>query len=147
MSIAFRAALAAVILAGAAASVRADAKDDIKESGASFANAVNKGDAKEAKKYILPDPDAEKFIDALVPVSAARTKLVDASVAKFGEQGKSIMGPARGPQTPHYTAKDFDEAQIDVQGDTAIATAKNGGRPVKFKQEGGTWKKIGRAHV
>ena len=59
-------ALAAVILAGAAASVRADAKDDIKESGAAFANALNKGDAKEAKKYVLPNPDSEKFIDALV---------------------------------------------------------------------------------
>lgn len=140
MSIAFRSALAAVVLMSGAALARADEKDDIKQSGAAFANAVNQGDAKEAKKHILPDPDSEKFIDALVPVSAARAKLVDASVAKFGEQGRSIGGASRGPQGPQYTAKDFDDAQIDVRGDTAIVTSKKGGNPVKFKKEGGTWK-------
>jgi hypothetical protein len=139
MSIAFRAALAAVVLVSVSAYVRADDKDEIKQSGAAFANALNKGDAKEAKKYVLSDPDTEKFIDAMVPLSAARTKLVDASVAKFGEQGRTIVG-ARTGQTPQYTAKDFDDAQIDVQGDTATVTSKKGGQPVKFKKEGGTWK-------
>ena len=50
------------------------------------------------------------------------------------------MGPSRGPQTPQYTAKDFDDAKIDVHGDTATVTSKNGGKPVNFKKEGGTWK-------
>ena len=72
MSIAFRAALAAVVLMSVCASVRADDKDEIKESGAAFANALNKGDAREAKKHVLSDPDTEKFIDAMVPLSAAR---------------------------------------------------------------------------
>ena len=76
----------------------------------------------------------------MVPLAGARTKLIDASVAKFGEQGRSIMGATRGPGTPQYTAKDFDDAQIDVHGDTATVTSKNGGKPVTFKKEGGSWK-------
>jgi hypothetical protein len=140
MSIAFRAALAAVVLVSVSAYVRADDKDEIKQSGAAFANALNKGDAKEAKKHVLSDPDTEKFIDAMVPLSAARTKLIDASVAKFGEQGRTIAGGPRAGQAPQYTAKDFDDAQIDVHGDTATVTSKSGGKPVNFKKEGGTWK-------
>lgn len=140
MSIAFRAALAGLILAGAATTVRADAKEDIKASGAAFANAINKGDAKDAKKYVLPNPDTDKFIDAMAPMSAAHKNLVDAAVSKFGEEGKTIAG-GRGPQGPQYTAKDFDNAEIDINGDTAIVRAKNGGgKPVTFKKQDGTWK-------
>ena len=143
MSIAFRAALAAVVLMSGAAFVRADDKDDIKKSGQAFAKALHEGNAKEAKTYTASGPTNEKFIDVLVPVTQASAKLTDASVAKFGDEGKTIIGGGRGPGAPQYSnsPKDFDDAQIDVQGNTAKVTPKtSGGKALTFKKEGGMWK-------
>lgn len=146
MSIVFRAALAATVLAGCAAFVRADAKDDIKQSGVAFAKALHEGDIKQAKNYAVADSKTSRFIDALAPVTAAREKMIDASVAKFGDSGKTIIGEGRGAAaTPQYSPKDFDDAQIDVQGDTATLRPKNdttagANKSLKFRKEGGTWK-------
>ena len=55
------------------------------------------GDAATAKKHIISDEKSEKFLDTLVELVAARKKLTDAAVAKFGDEGKSIVGQSRGP--------------------------------------------------
>jgi hypothetical protein len=143
MSIAFRAALAAVVVMSVTALSRADEKEDIKKSGQAFAKALHDGNIKEAKQYAVSDSKSQTFIDAIAPVTVAREKMVDAAVAKFGDEGKSIFGGPRAGQAaaaPQYNPKDFDDAQFEVNGDTATVRTKNADRPLKFKKEGGTWK-------
>jgi hypothetical protein len=136
--IAVAAAATLVLFAGTHA--RADDVSDIKKSGKAFVEAVSAGDADGARKYALTDQDSDKFLDIMAEMSKSRKKLVDAAVAKFGDDGGKIvtgLGTMRGAS---QIIHDIDNAKIDVEGDTATVNSSGSGRPVKFKKVGGTWK-------
>ena len=127
---------------------RADDKSDIRESGKAFSQALVKGDPKTARKYAITDERSDQFLDRMAEMTAAREKLTSAAVAKYGEDGKSIGGMgANAAGRGAEINKDFDDAQIDVNGDTATVTsakeqqnARAGNQPVKFKKDSGKWK-------
>jgi len=132
---------ALVIVTCAATFVRADDKDDIKAAGKAFAEAMRKGDVAAAKKHVLTSERSGKFLDVVGDVTKAKKKLTDASVAKFGEEGKSIVNqnPGMVGNTPPGHA--FEDADVEVTGDTAVVTPKTAqGKPVNFKKDGGEWK-------
>jgi hypothetical protein len=128
---------ALIVITLATVYAKADDKADIKASGKAFRDAMVAGDAATAKKHLVSDEKSEKFVNTLVELVAARKKLTDAAVAKFGEDGKSIVGQNRAPG-PDMDGK-FDDADIEVNGNTAIVTPKTG-KPVTFKKDGGDWK-------
>lgn len=128
--------LGAALAVGGGAFAHADDKGDIKANGKLFADALKKNDLETARKYVVTDEKSTKFLDAVLELSNAKNKLTDAAVAKFGEDGKKL---AAGGRTPVELARDFDEAEIAVNGDTAVVTPKTG-KPVNFKKDGGTWK-------
>jgi hypothetical protein len=132
-------ALAGTVVLLAGGRVHADATSDIKEAGKNFITAFADGDVAKAKKYALTDDKSEKFLDLFADLMKSNKKLVDAAVAKFGDAGNSIansnLGMARKPQV----MQSIDNAKIEVDGDTAIATPENG-KPTKMKKDGGKWK-------
>lgn len=132
---------ALLVLASATAFARAGDKDDIKESIKSLAVALNNGDGPTAKKHVVSDDNNQKLIETLTKVTKANRDLQDAAVAKFGDEGKTLGGNRMGPKAPQFD-KDFDDAQITVNGDTATVTGKAEGNahPATFKKEDGTWK-------
>jgi hypothetical protein len=142
MATPLRSILAALVLITcAAAYVRADDKDDIKAAGKAFSEAMRNGDVATAKKHVLTNEKSAKFMEVVGDVTKAKKKLTDASVAKFGEDGKSIVNqnPGMVGNTPNDHA--FDDADIEVTGDTAVATPKTGrSKPVNFRKAGGEWK-------
>lgn len=132
---------ALLVLASATAFAKADDKGDIKESVKSLAIALNNGDGPTAKKYVASDENNQKLVETLTKVTKANRDLQDAAVAKFGDEGKTLGGNRMGPKGPQFD-KDFDDAQITVNGDTATVTGKTqgNGHAATFKKEGGTWK-------
>ena len=130
-----------VIVICAAPFVRADDKDDIKAAGKAFGDAMRSGDVVAAKKHVLTTEKSEKFLDVLADLTKAKNKLTDASVAKFGEDGKGIVNQGPGMMANSPTDHTFDDADIEVKGDTALVTPKApAAKPVNFKKEGGEWK-------
>jgi hypothetical protein len=142
MSITFRSLLAALVAITCAATlVRADDKDDIKAAGKAFGDAMHASDIATARKHVVTSEATDKFLDMLADVITAKKKLTDAAVAKFGDDGKSISNQSHSPIGSTATSRDFDDADIEVTGDTALVTPKTGNtRPVSFKKDGGEWK-------
>src|SRR5258708_7517224 len=136
VSITIRAALTALLVTVcAAAFARADDVADIKASGRAFVTAMHEGDIAEAKNHAFTDERTEKLLEVMVTMTKARAVITDAAVAKFGDEGKTIVAQGQSPaQLPH----NYEDADIQVTGDTAIVTPKTG-KPVKFKKDGG-WK-------
>ena len=123
------------VLVCCAAYAHADDAADIKASGLAFANAVHAGDIATAKEHAITDEKSGKLLEVMVGMTKARTVLTDAAVAKFGDEGKTIVAQGQpGSQLPHS----FDDADIQVMGDTATVTPKSG-KPVTFKKDG-DWK-------
>jgi hypothetical protein len=136
VSITIRAALTAILVTGfLAACAKADDVADIKASGRAFVTAMHEGDIAEAKKHALTDEGSEKLLEVMVTMTKSRAVITDAAVAKFGDEGKTIV--AQG-QTPGQLPRNYEDADIQVMGDTATVTPKSG-RPVKFKKDG-DWK-------
>lgn len=143
MSRSVRSALAALVVVICAASyVHADAKDDIRQSGEKFAQALRDGDASTAHKYAITDDQSSKLLDAMANLTKSHKKMADAAIAKFGDEGKVLAGnsgPAR--SQPQQFTKNLNDADIQVNGDTATVTPKDQrGQQVIFKKDGGTWK-------
>lgn len=138
-----RGVLAAFIVLGCAASLaRAGDKDDIKQSIKALATALQDGDGGTARKYVDDNQDSQKVIESLAKLTHAAHGLQDAAVAKFGEQGKTLGAGRMAGNAPHFD-KDLDEAQITVNGDTAIIQPKNStpqSRPTTFRKINGTWR-------
>lgn len=140
MSIAFRVSLAAVILMSCAAYTRANDREEIGKTGRAFGQALLSGDVAQAKKYAITDERSDKMLEELAGFMKARQSLEDAGVAKFGEEGKTILPNRMGPQNFADWDKKFQEAKVDVNGDTATVTTPNSQRPTIFKKAGGRWK-------
>ncbi|HEY2587948.1 MAG TPA: hypothetical protein VGI81_19550 [Tepidisphaeraceae bacterium] len=66
-------------------------------------------------------------------------KLQDASVARFGDQGKNLTGGGNGPDFSEWSKK-IDEATVKQEGDAATLTQKDSGEPLKLKKINGEWK-------
>ena len=130
-------ATAAVLLTGSR--LHADATSDIKETGKKFLTAISEGDSATAKKYAVTDVRSEKFLDIFGGVVKSNKKLVDAAVSKFGESGNQITAMGNMGMRRPQVMQSIDNAMIEVDGDTAVATPE-GGKPSKFKKEGGKWK-------
>jgi hypothetical protein len=143
-------AAAALVFVACAATMasfaRADAKEDIKSSAQSFAKALQAGDAAEAHKYAITNDQSSKLLDTMAHLTKAHKKMTDAAVAKFGDEGKTLMGgPNPAMRGPEQIAKDMNDADIQINGDTATITPKAGqpgqpGQSVTFKKEKGVWK-------
>ena len=152
-----QALLAAAAIVGSTASfILADARDDIRAAGNAFADAIRQGKFEDAKKHAVTDEKSEKFLDGMTKFVHARQTLSDAAVAKFGDEGKTMMPQAANAPGPRFDQK-WNDAKIEVNGDTAVVTPKNppennepsgpGARaprmqpqPVKFRKDGGEWK-------
>jgi len=134
------AGLSALVFAGSAA--RADDLADIRNSGKSFAQALRDGDAVTAKHYAVSDPTTDKALDVMAEITKARKTLIDAAVAKWGDEGKNVTVGGPNESRTEAVQTDFQNAKIDVKGDTATVTSKEGtdSRPVYFKRDGGVWK-------
>jgi hypothetical protein len=121
--------------------VHADAKDDIKQSAESFGKAVRTGDTAAAHKYAITDEQTSKLLDAMTHLTKAHQKMADAAVAKFGDEGKSLGGNNMARNQPQQFTKNLNDADIQVNGDTATVTSKDQrGQQVVFKKDGGIWK-------
>jgi hypothetical protein len=121
---------------------RADDLSDIRASGKAFAQALHDGDVTTAKHYAVTDATTEKALDIMGEITKARKTLIDAAVAKWGDEGKNVaVGGPNGAQTESVRTN-FQDAKIEVKGDTAMVTSKDGqdSRPAYFKKEGGIWK-------
>ena len=132
--------VAALVVLFGVTSARADDRDEIRKAAEGFVKALQEGSTKDAHKYAATSDKTDKYLDAVVEITAARSKLVQASIDKFGDEGKSIAGAARAPMGVQFNKKDFDEADIEVSGDTAVVKPKTGQRSAKFKREAGEWK-------
>lgn len=142
MSRQFRGAAAAlVIVMCAGPHARAGDVEDIKQSGQAFAKAMQAGDAAEAHKYAVTDDQTSKVLDVWTRIVKANQRMSDAAAAKFGDEGKRMMGPGMSNRGPQQVGKDMDNANIQVNGDTATVASKDGrGQPVTFKKDSGVWK-------
>lgn len=135
------AAAALVVVICAASYAHADAKDDIKQSAESFAQALRTGDTAAAHKYAITDESTSKLLDGMTHLAKAHEKMADAAVAKFGDEGKSLAGNGMARNQPQQFTKNLNDADIQVNGDTATVTPKDQrGQQVVFKKDGGTWK-------
>lgn len=133
------ATLSALALCGIA---RADDLTDIRASGKAFAQALHDGDATTAKHYAVSDPTTDKALEVMADLTKARKTLMDASVAKFGDEGKDVVVGGASAARTEAVQTDFQNAKIEVHGDEAYVTNKDGtdSRPAYFKKVGGTWK-------
>ena len=132
-------ALAATTVLLAGSRVRADDAADIRASGKAFVEAFTAGDAAGAKKYAVTDAKSDKFLDIWSEIAKANKALTDAAVAKFGDAGNQVAASGgMGMQKPQILSH-FENAKIDVSGDTAVVTPTTG-KPVKMKKDGGRWK-------
>jgi len=116
-----------------------------------FSQAVFNGDVEAAKAAAITNsPDEEKSLEMIVQLRGAQKKMVDAAVAKFGDEGKSLYqqggrgggggGNAPAPATSaEEIAKRIDDADVKTEGDTATVTPKEG-RPTHVKKAGSDWK-------
>jgi len=120
----------------------ADDQADIRTSAKSFAKALVDGDAGAAKHYSVNDTTSEKALDLMAELTKARKSLIDAAVAKFGDEGKNVTLGGANESRQEALGTDLDNAIIDVHGDNATARSKDGNdaRPVYFKKEASVWK-------
>jgi hypothetical protein len=130
-------AVAAVLMAGT--KVRADATSDIKDSGRAFLDAMTAGDLPAMNKYSVTDDKSEKFLEVWSEVAKANKKMVDAAVSKFGDDGNQITNSSGMGMRKPQIIQHFENAKIDVNGDTAVVTPTTG-KPVNMKKDGGKWK-------
>ena len=141
MATIFRAVGAALVVLTCAAIARADTEADIRKAGEAFSKAIAAGDGKAAKEHAVTDDKSALMLDAFAKLSTARKHLTEAAVEKFGDEGKTIAPPTgRGPGGATELQHNFQNAKIEVDGDTATVVGARGGQPVKFKKEGGDWK-------
>ena len=142
MRILYCAALATLL--ACAPYLRADDVADIRKSGRAFAEALNKNDIATAKKHAIVSEQEGQLLEALGAFQSSRENLTKAAVAKFGDEGKEIVPqrqPGRQPQI-NFDKNKFEDAQIQVNGDTAVVTSKDAEHReiARFKKEGGEWK-------
>ncbi|HEY8751691.1 MAG TPA: hypothetical protein VIM11_27170 [Tepidisphaeraceae bacterium] len=139
-----RSCLTAAVLALAFSSAPswADDTSDIRTSGKAFAEALRDGDVLNAKKYAFTDDTSDKALNVMTELTHARKKLIDAAVAKFGDEGKNVVVGGASMARTQEVSTDFDGAKIDVHGDTATVASKDGAdkRPAYFKKVSGIWK-------
>lgn len=138
-----RIALAALItLSCATAWTRAGDKEDIRDSVIALSKALSEGDAATARKHVLKDENTDKIVDGLALMTKATKGLQEAAVAKFGEAGKTIAGQGMMQHAARIEDfKDFDDARLSINGDTATIAPKDGrGKPTTFKKVDGIWK-------
>jgi hypothetical protein len=121
---------------------RADDTADIRAAGKAFADALREGDSGTARKYSYTDDTSSKALDVMTDLTKARKTLIDAAVAKFGDEGKNVVVGGASAARTDAVRGDFDDARIEVHGDTATVSSKDGAdkRPAYFKKQGGTWK-------
>lgn len=139
MTTQLRSLIAALIVLGCTvSSVRADDKEQIKDSLKSLAKALSDGDAATAKKYVADVQNSGRVVELFASVSKAAKDLQEAAVAKFGEEGKTILGGDIG--TTAFTSN-LDQAEIAIDGDTATVTPTGKTQhPTQMKKEDGVWK-------
>lgn len=121
---------------------RADAVDDIKKAGRAFGEAMAKGDSATAKKHAITSEAGSRVIDDVGAYRASREKLGKAATEKFGDEGKNLF-PDRAPQQPQLNLESkYDDANIEVKGDKAVVTSKQGEHRelARFQKQGGDWK-------
>ncbi|MDB5304856.1 MAG: hypothetical protein JWM97_2405 [Phycisphaerales bacterium] len=108
-----------------AGSVRAGDESEIKQTAKSFAQAMSKGDADGARKYMVRTDDTDAMIDALTPVVAGRLKLDKALTSKFGEEGiKGVSGGIGMNQAMTQYADHVDDADVKIDGNRATVSRK-----------------------
>jgi hypothetical protein len=130
-------ATAALLLTGTR--VHADAAGDIKENAKKLTNAITDGDAATAKKYALTDEKSDKLLDMVCELTKSNKKLVDAAVSKFGDAGNQISAGGNPGMRKPQVMQSIDNAKVEVDGDTAVATPDSG-KPSKWKKDSGKWK-------
>ena len=126
---------------------RADEPADVKEAAMSFARALSQGNAEQAHKFAVSNKTNDTFIDLVVPLVAAQTKLHDSAVSRFGKDGESILttGTPAEAFNKEY-GKDAGDLDINITGDSAQITAKPKagekpeGQPLQLKKVEGKWK-------
>ncbi len=105
----------------------------------SLTTAMFDGDVATVQSAVIATPEQSEALAAVTRVMSARKKLIDAAVAKFGEDGKKIEGPMAANQSAEAQHKQIDEAEVKVDG--ATATLKPAiGDAQHFKQVDGQWK-------
>jgi hypothetical protein len=121
---------------------RADDTADIRAAGKAFADALRDGDSVTARKYSFTDDTSSKALDVMTDLTKARKTLMDAAVAKFGDEGKNVVVGGASAARTDAVRNDFQDAKIDVHGDTATVSSRDGNdkRPAYFKKQAGTWK-------
>src|SRR6202030_608941 len=100
-----------------------------------YGQAMREGDAATAKRAVTNvDP---RVIDALAALGASRLRAIDAAVAKFGDDGKTVAGGSALPYGEEFD-KMLDDADVKIDGDTATVTQKaKDAVPIALKREGG----------
>jgi len=101
-----------------------------------FAKALETGDAAGAKSAAVTDEKSAAFIDAMADLIKGSKKLKEASIAKFGDEGKDLAGT-----DDMDISKEINDADVKEEGDTAtIVTKKDPSKPLTLKKAGGNWK-------
>jgi hypothetical protein len=121
-----------------AASVLVGCKGDLstpKGATKAFATAMEKGDAEAAKRASTGGNPA--IVESMAKAMGSSKKLRDAAIAKFGDEGKKIMGEEHNDMAE--LAKTVDESEMKEDGDNATLKPKTG-EPVKLKKINGEWK-------
>jgi predicted small lipoprotein YifL len=102
----------------------------------SYADAISRGDV-EAAKATVTGGDAQ-MIDTLASIMMSHKRLEDAAVAKFGEEGKSLVGNRSSAEDVNKWVAD---AEVKQEGDTATVAPKDHSNPgLDLKKVGSEWK-------
>lgn len=103
----------------------------------SYADAIARGDA-EAAKATVTGGDAQ-LIDTLASIMISHMRLEDAAVAKFGEEGKSLVTQNR--SSAEDVNKWVSDAEVKQEGDRATVAPKDHSNPgLDLKKVGSEWK-------
>ncbi len=121
------------------APVRGADVDDVKAAALAFAKALENGDAAAAKDACVGTEKELAMVDGVVNVMGAMKKMGKAATDKFGDAGKALIQDQGNPG--EQMAKELENANIKVDGDTATVTGKGEKEePLKMKKVGGKWK-------
>lgn len=108
-----------------------------KSAAEAFVESLAEGDVANAQAAVIATPQQMQSVELLATMAGSMKKLTDAAVAKFGEEGAAISG-----QNVRLTQnlQQIEQAQVDINGDTATLSSQNGRKPVTLKNQGGQWK-------
>src|SRR6185312_11336980 len=90
--------------------------------------------------YAITNEQSDRMLDFLSRFMKAHQGFEKAAVAKYGDEGKQILPSHMGPEQYAKMEQKMKDANVEVNGNTAVVTAQDSKQPVIFRKQGGAWK-------